>query len=596
MTHILGISCFYHDAAAVLLSAGGLVAAAEEERFTRVKHDNRFPIHAIEFCLRQGGIRPAELEYVAFYEKPLLKFDRILLSSLAGFPRSASLFRESLMSWLTDKIWIRGRIARYLRIPEQRVLFVEHHLSHAASAFLASPFDEAAVVTADAVGEWATTTIGNATARWTDRGTNRIDLLCEMRYPHSLGLLYSVFTAFLGFEVNEGEYKVMGMAPYGEPRYLERVGEVADMAPDGSLHINLDFIAYHVSPTVPFNGRFTKLFGPPRDGRSSFYTRLTHPDISANDPGAQRNQHYADVAASIQRFAEEALLRMARYAHIRTGSKSLCMAGGVALNSVANGRIMRETPFERLYIQPAAGDSGGALGAALHVWHVYLGQRRTFVMEHTYWGEGYDDNEVERHLQAENIRFCRLADDSLADYVATALDCGRVVGWMQGRFEWGPRALGNRSILADPRLVEMKEIVNTKIKFREPFRPFAPAVPTEHASAYFDIGSAAGSYPARFMLTVVPVRKERGNEIPAVNHLGTARIQTIDRAINPRYFDLIACFGQRTGVPVVLNTSFNLRGEPIVSSVEDALSTFCRSGLDTLVVGSCVIEKAGVPT
>jgi carbamoyltransferase len=368
------------------------------------------------------------------------------------------------------------------------------------------------------------------------------------------------------------------------------------MAPDGSLHINLDFVSYHVSPTISFNSRFTKLFGPPRDGRSSFYTRLTNPDVSADDPGAKRNQHYADVAASIQRFAEEALLRMARHAHARTASKSLCMAGGVALNSVANGRIVRETPFEHLYVQPAAGDSGGALGAALYTWHVYLGQPRTFVMEHTYWGEGYDDNEVERYLRDENIRYIRLADDSLPDYVATALDRGRVIGWMQGRFEWGPRALGHRSILADPRQAEMKEIVNTKIKFREPFRPFAPAVPTEHASAYFDVGGATENYPARFMLTVVPVHKERGNEIPAVNHFGTARIQTVDRAVNPRYYDLIANFGSRTGVPVVLNTSFNLRGEPIVSSIEDALSTFRRSGLDMLVMGSCVIEKGEVAT
>ncbi len=589
--YVLGVSCYYHDSAAALLNDGMLVAAAQEERFTRRKHDYGFPTRAIEFCLRRAWIQGQDVEYVVFYEKPLLKFERILLSIFASYPRSYRVFRKAMIGWLDEKLWIRSILAEKVGVPKERVLFVEHHLSHAASALFCSPFDEAALISVDGVGEWTTTAVGRGRADW-GGSQNAIHLDREIRFPHSLGLLYSAFTAFLGFEVNEGEYKVMGMAPYGRPRYVDKVERLVSVNDDGSFALNMDYFCYHYSDSRTFNGSFERLFGRPRSPDDDFVTALTDPEA---EPGAEivrRSQHYADVAASIQAVLEEILLKMARHLHARTGLRKLCLAGGVALNSVANGRILRETPFEELYVQPAAGDAGGALGAALYAWHVLLGKPRRFVMEHCYWGEHHDEDAIRRFLGAQGLAFEELEEARLLDRVAEDLAQGRVIGWLQGAFEWGPRALGNRSILADPRRAEMKRIVNTKIKFREPFRPFAPVVLEERVEEYFDGGASTRSFPAQFMLLVAPVRPDKRAVIPAVTHVdGSGRLQTIRRAINPRYYGLIERFGQATGVPVLLNTSFNLRGEPIVASPADAIKTFTASGIDLLVLDRFVVGK-----
>jgi carbamoyltransferase len=590
--HILGVSCHYHDAAAALLSDGALVAAAEEERFSRKKHDYRFPELAIDFCLRQGGIKDQDIDYVVFYEKPLVKFERILLTSLGTFPHSWHSFREAMISWFNDKLWIKSQLMKKLDVPASKVLFVDHHTAHAASAFFCSPFKESAILTIDGVGEWTTATMGVGTADWDGAGKNDIRLTQEIRFPHSLGLLYSAFTAFLGFEVNEGEYKVMGMAPYGQPKYQDKVYRLVNVASDGSFHLNMDYFCYHYSTSQTFNHKFTDLFGEPRDPQSEFITRLTHTDLSGHEREVERNQYYADVAASIQRVTEDIIVKLAQHLQQQTGAKTLCMAGGVALNSLANGRILRETPFEDLFIQPAAGDSGGAVGAALYAWHVLLGKPRSFVLEHAYLGRGYDDAEIRAFLDGQGIRHEAQDDDALCERLVDDLVAGKVVGWFQGRFEWGPRALGHRSILADPRRAEMKHLVNSKIKFREPFRPFAPVIVEECANAFFDgITDLSRPYPARYMLMVLPWKDDAGERVPAVNHLGTGRLQTLRRAWNPRYYQLVEQFGQATGVPVLMNTSFNLRGEPIVGSPADAWHTFSTSGIDILVMGNCMIRK-----
>ncbi|RME46965.1 MAG: hypothetical protein D6791_07005 [Chloroflexi bacterium] len=595
--YILGVSCFYHDSAAAILKDGELVAASEEERFSRKKHDSGFPGHAIDFCLRKAGIQPGDLDYVVFYEKPLLKFDRILRSGLATFPQSWLVFREALITWMNEKLWIKALLQEHLPdVPSERFLFVEHHLSHAASAFFASPFEEAAIVTIDGVGEWTTTTVGKGVATWDGSGENRIDLLQELRFPHSLGLLYSAFTAYLGFRVNNGEYKVMGMAPYGEPRYLDLVHKLITVYDDGSFWLDMDYFEFHRSATRTFSDKFIELFGPPRVAESEFYTYTTHPnrDYPGWDDGkAKVNQHYADIAASIQRVTEETILKLVRHAHELTGSKNLCMAGGVALNSVANGRIQREGPFENIYIQPAAGDSGGALGAALYAYHVLLNKPRKFVMEHAYWGESFANGQIGDFLRREGIPFEQVTDEKkLVETIVDTLIRGEVVSLYQGPCEWGPRALGNRSILADPRRHDMKEIVNTKIKFREPFRPFAPVVLEEAASEYFGIQEPEKEYMPRFMLMVAPVHEDKWDVVPATTHVGgSGRLQTIRREWNPRYYDIVHTFGQATGVPVVLNTSFNLRGEPIVNSPANAFNTFSNSGIDLLVLDNYLIRK-----
>ena len=590
--HILGVSCYYHDAAAALLRDGQLVAAAEEERFSRVKHDFAFPANAIRYCLQEAGISGSDLDYVVFFEKPFRKLDRILASVLQSYPQSWKVFRESMVGWMLDKLWVAGTLQAELGISRDKILFSDHHLSHAASAFFCSPFEEAAILCVDGVGEWPT--VGCGVGR--DR---EIRFSRQMEFPHSLGLLYSAFTAFLGFEVNEGEYKVMGMAPYGTPRYVDKVWKVVRQNDDGSFSLDMSYFCFHHSTTRMFNQRFIDLFGEPRPANLPFFTAATgYPRYFGERPSdfieqSRVNEHYADIAASIQRVTEDLLIGMAKSLQKETGLKKLCIGGGVALNSVANTRILREAGFEELYIQPAAGDSGGALGAALLAYHSVLGKPRGFRLEHAYWGQQYNASEISSFLRGENIPHREAANrDELLNRVTEYLMNGKVVGWFQGRFEWGPRALGNRSILADPRNPAMKDIVNSKIKFREPYRPFAPSVAAESATKFFDLGSAAQQYPARYMLYVTPVHAEHQATLPAITHVdGTARVQTVFQEHNPLYYGLIERFGQATGVPVVLNTSFNLRGEPIVTTPANAFSTFSRSEMDCLVLGNFLIEK-----
>ena len=590
--NILGISCYFHDAAAALLRDGQLVAAAEEERFTRKKHDYEFPSRAIDFCLKTAGIQTADLDYVVFFEKPFLKFERLLLSSMQTFPRSHGVFREAMVTWLGDKLWIRHLIQKSLGVSPSKIIFSEHHLSHAASSFFCSPFEEAAILTVDGVGEWTTASLG------VGRGT-QIKLFKEIRFPHSLGLLYSAFTAYLGFEVNEGEYKVMGMAPFGKPHYVDKVHKLIRMGTDSSFELDMDYFSFHHSTDQTFNGKFVDLFGPPRDPKAQFFVPSNgYPSYFGEKPAnfaelGKSNQYYADVAASIQVVTEEVLLKMARYAYQETGLKKLCMAGGVALNSVANAKILKETPFEEIYVQPAAGDGGGALGAALYAYHTLLNNPRKFKMKHAYWGEEHGPGVIEAFLKGKGISYRRFSDeDKLIERVVDELKAGKVVGWLQGRFELGPRALGNRSILGDPRRAEMKDIINVKIKFREPFRPFAPSCLTERAEEFFALPQATKHYPARYMLYVVDVRENKQDIIPAVTHVdGTGRLQTVQKETNPRYHRLISTFEQATGVPVVLNTSFNLKGEPIVNTPGEAFNTFMQSGMDALALGDYWIEK-----
>jgi carbamoyltransferase len=590
--NILGISCFFHDAAAALLQDGVLVAAGEEERFSRKKHDYDFPAQAIDFCLRTGNVRGQDVDMVVFFEKPFLKFDRILRSVMQTFPHSRGVFQESMIAWMTEKLWVKGLIRQKVGVDESKIVFSDHHLSHAASAFFCSPFESAAILTVDGVGEWATATYGVGR-------NNDIKILREIRFPHSLGLLYSAFTAYLGFEVNEGEYKVMGMAPFGQPRYVDKVWTLVDQEADGSFHLNMEYFSFHHSTSRTYSDKFVELFGPPRDPAALFFTPSSgYPSYYGTKPGnydqlAVQNQHYADVAASIQMVTEEMLIKMANHLHRETGLKHLCLAGGVALNSVANGRLFRETPFEELFIQPAAGDGGGALGAALYGYHMILGKPRGFVMRHAYWGQEFSAGEVDTFLRASNDAHTQYTDDDkLLGRVVDHLAGGKVVGWYQGRFELGPRALGNRSIIADPGNQGMKDIVNTKIKFREPFRPFAPSVLVERTGEFFDLPEPHRHYPARYMLYVVDVKKGQEHRIPAVTHVdGTARCQTVDQDSAPRYHKLIKTFGDATGIPILLNTSFNLRGEPIVNTPAEAFSTFSRSGMDVLVLGQHVIEK-----
>jgi carbamoyltransferase len=568
-----------------------------EERFTRKKHDNGFPHKAVEYCLKEAGIKGEDLEYVVFYEKPLVKFERILLTTLGTFPKSADVWRDAMVNWLKEKLWVKNIIQREVGVRYDRVLFCDHHMSHAASAFFCSPFREAAVLTVDGVGEWTTTTLGQATSKWEGdaQGQNNIELFQEQRFPHSIGLLYSAFTAYLGFRVNNGEYKVMGMSPYGEPRYVDKVNKLfTQQTSDGSFHMNMDYFSYHHSTDSSYNQRFVDLFGVPRHAEGDFFTRLTNPERSAEKAAMDENQRFADIAASIQQVTEDALITICNYLYKKTGQKKLVMAGGVALNTKANYRLLKETPFDEIYIQPAAGDDGGALGAALWAYHMVLGKPREWVMPHAYWGESYTDAECKAFLDGKGVKYEAYdSDDSkLMDAVAEGLTRKKVVGFFQGRFEWGPRALGNRSILADPRTDAMKEVVNTKIKFREPFRPFAPVILRDRASEYFDYPGVQEHEAPRYMLMVAPIKADKQDQLQAVCHQGTGRLQTIERETNPRYYGVIERFGQITGVPVVLNTSFNLRGEPIVSSPKDAWNTFQNSDIDYLVLNSFLVRKS----
>lgn len=583
--YILGVSCFYHDSAAALLQDGRLLAACEEERLSRVKHDQSFPKLASQWCLKKAGITIHDVDYVVFYEKPFAKFARIVKTGMAGYPSTARLFARSMTSWLGEKLWMEAIIRESLGYAGE-ILYSEHHLSHAASSFFCSPFDEAAILTVDGVGEWSTSVSGSG------RG-NQITLDEEIQFPHSIGLLYSTFTAFLGFEVNEGEYKVMGMAPYGEPKYVDKVMKVVKVHDDGSFWLDLDYFAFHRTPDTSYSQKFLDLFGTRRDRTAEFFTRKTHADVSGREAEADKNQYYADIAASIQKVTEDILIRMARNLRKKTGLNKLCLAGGVALNSVANYRIRQESGFDDIYIQPAAGDPGGALGAALVAHRQLLNKSDKFVMEHGYYGPSYSQDEAKAYFDYHGIACVEHKDESkVIEKVVDYLARGQVVGWHQGELEWGPRALGHRSILANPTRADMKEIVNTKIKFREPFRPFAPSCIIDKASEYFEFPNPESHYPARFMLYVTKVKESARDKLPAITHVdGTARPQLVRKEHNPMYYNLIQAFGQKTGVYSVLNTSFNLKGEPIVCAPQDSYLTVGRSGIDMLVIGNIIVEK-----
>ena len=591
---ILGISALYHDSAAALLVDGELVAAAQEERFSRIKFDAGFPRQSVEYCLEEAGITKDDLDYIVFYEKPLPKFQRILQSSLSTFPKSWKVFREAMMTWFSEKLWVKGKLMEWLDIPSEKLLFVDHHMSHAASAVFCSPYEEAAVLTIDGVGEWTSTARGFCKTSFEDGNVNSITLNEEIRFPHSLGLLYSAFTAWEGFMVNSGEYKLMGMAPYGNPKYMDKIEKVIKVHEDGSFHLNLEYFSFHHSATHTFSQKFVDLFGPPRPVEGEFFTEMTG-GVDGRTKEAEKNQYYADIAASIQRLTEEIILKMARSLHKTTGSKNLVMAGGVALNSVANGRLMRETPFEGIFIQPNAGDAGGALGAALYAYHVLLKKPRKHIMEHAYYGKGYQPDEIQATLDKLGLKYSRFDETKdLAGRIVDAILDQQVIALHQGRFEWGPRALGNRSIMADPRNEDMKDIINTKIKFREPFRPFAPVVPEEDAPKYFDLGPAEGQYPQRFMLMVSPVVEAEQEKIPTVSHMGTGRLQVVRDDWNPLYHGIVKQFGEATGIPVLVNTSYNLRGEPLVTSPNDAFNTFNASDIDMMIVAPFVVEKSNM--
>ncbi|MFQ5845557.1 MAG: carbamoyltransferase, partial [Planctomycetota bacterium] len=588
------LSAFYPDSAAALVVDGEIVAAAQEERFSRKKHDPGFPHRAIDACLAEAGLGPGDLDYVGFYDKPLLKFDRLLETYLAYAPRGYRSFSRAMPLWLRQKLWLPRVMRRGLHgAYRKRYVFTEHHESHAASAFFPSPFEEAAVLTLDGVGEWATASHGYG------RG-NRVTLTHELRFPHSLGLLYSAFTYYCGFKVNSGEYKLMGLAPYGEPRYADAIrDELMDLKEDGSFRLDLSYFNYCQGLTMT-SRRFHRRFGgPPRR------------------PDAALTERHMDLAASIQRVTEEVMLRAARRLHARTGMNDLCLAGGVALNCVGNGRIVREGPFERIWIQPAAGDAGGALGAALFIWYQLLdhprrpraedGQRGSLL------GPAFGADRIRAFLDGAGARYRVYDDDgALCDRVASLLAEEKVVGWLQGRMEFGPRALGGRSILGDPRSPRMQSVMNRKIKFRESFRPFAPSVLQERADEYFELAPAADS---PYMLLVAPVQpgkrieppggdRRRGldklevlrSQVPAVTHVDhSARVQTVDGRRHGRYHRLLSAFAQKTGCPLLVNTSFNVRGEPIVYTPEEAHRCFMATNMDALVLERFVLLKAEQP-
>lgn len=567
---ILGISCYFHDSAAVIIKDGVVISAAEEERFSRKKHDSDFPKRAIDFCLSEAGVTAHHLDYVVFYEKPFLKFTRIIQSGLGVYPRGYKQFREAMIQWLTKKLWIKETISSSLGISTDKILFCPHHVSHAASCFYPSPFTRSAILTVDGVGEWTTTAYGTGNGR-------TIRLLKEIRYPHSIGLLYSTFTAFLGFEVNDGEWKVMGLAPYGKPRYADLVRKLITFNADGSFSLDLRYFSFHYSDTKSYSDRFISLFGFPVAKESSHII----------------TERSADISASIQKVTEELLVHMATFIQKSTGEKNLCYAGGVALNSVANTSLLTACGYENVFIQPAAGDSGGALGAALYASALVDRQYKRSVQNTSYFGKAYTNAHIESFLSKNKIRARSVDDKTLIDFATKQLMKNKIIGWFQGKFEWGPRALGNRSILADARNKDMKEIINSKVKFREAFRPFAPSVLARHAHRVFELPKYPEKHiPLRFMLYVVPVRKNWQKRVPAITHVDdTARPQLVYRGDNPLYYRLINDFYKKTGVPLILNTSFNLRGEPIVESPADAYSTFVRSGIDILIMGKYILTK-----
>jgi len=569
--NVLGLSFFYHDSSAALVQDGVLIAAAEEERFSRRKHDSGFPGLAIEFVLQRGGITIDDVDFVVFYEKPFVKLERMLLTAMSTFPRSSAVFRESMQRWISGKLWIKSMMLKEMGIPSSKLLFADHHMSHAASSFFTSHFRESAILTVDGAGEWSTATMGVGR-------DNKIEITKELRFPHSLGLLYSAFTAYCGFEINEGEYKLMGMHPYGKPRFVDEIYKIIHVADDGSLWHDLKYFAYHYSRDQTLEKAFGEHFGrPARDPKLSDKTL---------DP------YYCDMAASIQVVTEQILMKMITHLHKTTGMKNLCLAGGVALNSVANYKLLREGPFDDIYVHPAPGDDGGCVGAAYWAYNHVLSQPRGPALANPYLGSEYTDEQIETFLKKYDIPYERIADDKqFYEFAAQKLVDGAVCGWFRGRFEWGPRALGARSIIADPRKPEMKEKLNATIKFREAFRPFAPSVTVEAANDFFDIPDAAMHYPARFMLYVAPVRPERRKDLPAITHEdGSGRLQTVFADISPAYHALIKRFGELTGVPVIMNTSFNLKGEPIVEDPSHAFNTFSLSGMDFLFLNNFVVR------
>lgn len=561
--HILGISCFYHDASVALVKDGELVFAAEEERWRREKHYNEFPAMAVEAALKHAGITLKDIDYVAFYEKPFRKFERMLRTNIHSWPRGYLMFMQSLPSWLKRKLWIPMIIEKETGY-KGKIVFVEHHQAHAASSFFVSPFKEAAILTLDGVGEDTTTSMG------VGRG-NKIELTHEINFPHSLGLLYSMVTAWLGFKVNSGEGKIMGLASYGKPKYRKEFEDIVRVAADGSFHLNMDYFAYTKKMSM-IGPKMFKVFGPPRD---------------ANDAMSQISM---DMAATVQAVLEEIEVKLARSLKERTGMDYLCIAGGVGLNSLANWRIMREVPYKDVFIQPAAGDGGTSVGAAMYLWYQLLGNERTYVMEHAYTGDGFTNEEIERYLQTNEIPYRTAPIDEIVAKAAKALADGKIIGWFHGRMEFGPRALMNRSIVANPCIHDMKDVLNARVKHREPFRPFAPVTPVEDYQKYFDM-----HIPSPFMLLIGDVHEDKKAVIPAVTHVdGTARVQTITASQNPLAHRLIKEFGKLTGVPVLLNTSFNIRGEPIVHSPADAYKCLEQTDMDYLFMGNFIIDKKDI--
>jgi carbamoyltransferase len=575
--NILGVSAHYHDSAAALVMDGIPVAAVQEERLSRRKNDAAFPIAAIEWCLERGGLEPGELDAVVFYERPMLKFDRVLTMALRAFPRGRSAFAHAMKNMLGDKAWVRGTICAHLGLPGRKVLFTRHHQSHAAAAFLTAPTEAAAILTVDGVGEWATLTTGVGRRR--RGGASSLSLEREVHFPHSLGLLYSTFTAYLGFAVNEGEYKVMGLAAYGKPTFVEEVRRVIRRTPDGAFALDLSYFEFHTSVARSHSREFLDLFGPARDPHAPI-------DLASAD-----GRRFADIAASVQLVLEEVLLDMARDLRRTSGLPDLCLGGGVALNGVANARLLREAGFERIFVPSAPGDAGCALGAALAADRLHFERPDRDVPDHPFWGPTVDGAELVRIAGEDGLPFVMHADGELIERVADDLASGLVVGWMDGALEFGPRALGHRSILAAPQSAEMRDRLNRDIKYREEFRPFAPVAPAEHADRYFDL-PAGGARLGRYMSGVFPVRPEHRARLAAITHVdGTARVQVLERDMNPRLHALLMAYGARTGLPVLLNTSFNLAGEPIVNRVAEGYSTFRRSGIDVLVAGRARVVK-----
>jgi len=576
---ILGISAHYHDSAAALVVDGVPLCAVQEERLSRRKNDAGFPLAATEWCLEHAGIEPEELDAVVFYEKPMLKFDRILTCALRAFPRSWRMFPKAMKNSLGEKVWVRGLISSHLGVPGRKVLFTEHHQSHAAAAFLTAPTRRAAILTSDGVGEWATLTIGRGERR--DDGSTSIALQREIRFPHSLGMLYSTFTAYLGFKVNEDEYKVMGLAGYGRPSRVDDVRKVIRRTPDGAFALDLDYFEFHSTAARSYSSRFIDLFGPPR----SPYEPI---DLETSD-----GRRFADIAASVQRVLEETLVDITRALHAESGLSDLCLGGGVALNGVANARILAESGFERVFVPPAPGDAGCAVGAALYADRIHFRNADRDIPDHPFWGPSVDGAELARIAREDGQLAAELDEAELLDRTADDLMNGRIVGWMDGALELGPRALGHRSILAAPHDAAMRDRLNREIKYREQFRPFAPVVPVECAERYFEL-PRGGERLARFMLGVFPVRPEWRARLAAVTHVdGTARVQALEREMAPRLHALLEEYGRRSGIPILLNTSLNLAGEPIVNRAVEGYSTFLRCGIDVLVAGRTRVLKRG---